>query len=100
MTSAYPTYVRQPSDLPPGEHHVILAFSTITVPGDERSRTHPGHGYGEHTETTTSIAVYATRDAWLAEIERLTSERHGHKDWVACILHVPAVTTSVKVDVR
>lgn len=100
MTSAYPTYVSRPSDLPSGEHHAIIKCSSFTVPGDERSRTNPGHGYGEHTETTTSIAVYATREAWVAEIERLSAQQWGGKDWVACIMRVPAVTTAVKVDVR
>ncbi len=93
-------YVNQPSDLPAGEHHVILKFGSVFIPGDERSHTNPGHGYPEHTETTLSCASYPSREAWLAEIERLTAQRYGGKDWVAAVMRVPAVTTSVKVGVR
>lgn len=89
------------ADLPPGDHHCIIKFSTVYIPGDERSRTNPGRGYPESTETTITCAVYPTREAWLAEIERLTARQSwGGRDWVALVAHVPAVTTSVKVDVR
>lgn len=29
--------------------YAALIKTSTTVPGDERSRTHPGHGYPEHT---------------------------------------------------
>lgn len=93
-------YACRPADLPLGEHFVILRFGSITVPGDERSHTHPGHGYAEHTVPTVSCAVFPTREAWAAEIERLNRVQHGDKNWVSLIAHVPAVTTSVKVDIR
>lgn len=34
-----------PSDIPKKEHWAILDFVTVHIPGDERSRTNPGHGY-------------------------------------------------------
>jgi len=36
--------------LPQGEHWAILEDSSIHIPGDERSRTNPGHGYPASTE--------------------------------------------------
>lgn len=65
-----PKLVTQLSELPEGAHYVILTFETRTVPGDDRSRTHPGHGYPEHTEHTVSYEVWPTRAGWEAEIER------------------------------
>ncbi len=65
-----PKLVTQLSELPAGVHYVILTFETFTVPGDERSRTHPGHGYPEHTEHTVSYEVWPTRAGWEAEIDR------------------------------
>lgn len=44
-------YINQKSDMPQGEHYAIVEFSSIHVPGDERSRTNPGHGYSAHTES-------------------------------------------------
>lgn len=81
------TYVNGPADLPPGDHYCVLKFGTIYIPGD--------------TETTIGCEVHPTREAWLAEIERLTARQSwGGRDWVAIVAHVPAVTTSVRVDVR
>lgn len=31
---------------------------SVFIPGDERSRTHPGHGYGERTENYKEFHVF------------------------------------------
>ena len=31
--------------------YAAIVSRSITIPGDERSRTNPGHGYGEYIET-------------------------------------------------
>ena len=92
-------YVNRPSDLPPGEHFAILNFSLITIPGDERSRTNPGHGYPESTQTTISCAVYPTREAWTKEVERLSAQKYGGDDWVATILKVPTLKATFTFDI-
>jgi len=46
----YGTFVNTPNDIPSGEHWAIITGSSVFIPGDERSRTAPGHGYPEHTE--------------------------------------------------
>lgn len=92
-------YVSSPEHLPPGEHYVILTFGTITIPGDERSRTHPGHGYPESTETTISCTVYETEEVWKAEIQRLSMEKYSYKSWVPLIVRRPTLKTTVSVDI-
>lgn len=92
-------YANSPSDLPPGEHFVILSFSSIYIPGDERSRTHPGHGYPEHTETTVSCAVYSTKDEWIAAIKAEKTRPRGYNSTVPMIVRVPSLKTEVVVDV-
>lgn len=44
------------------EHFSILVYKTSStyVPGDERSRTNPGHGYPGGYETTNDIYHYVT----------------------------------------
>ena len=92
-------HMRSPEDLPPGEHFVILTFGTITIPGDERSRTHPGHGYPESTETTIGCEVFQTEEGWKAEIQRLSTERYPSKSWVPLIVRRPTLKTTVTVNI-
>jgi hypothetical protein len=35
--------------------YAVIEETHTTIPGDERSRTHPGHGYPEHTQTSTKF---------------------------------------------
>lgn len=49
--------IESPDRLPSGKHFAALVFTTKSIyhEGDERSRTHPGHGYGAYTETINSV---------------------------------------------
>lgn len=98
--AAYKT-VQKPDDIPVGKHWAILTFGSITIPGDERSRTNPGHGYPESTQTTTTYTWYETEADWLAEIERKEAPRsYGRRDdYIALIVDRPAITTKVQVRV-
>lgn len=60
MTSKlYPQiFVRRAEDIPAGEHWAIITSSSFIIPGDERSRTNPGHGYSESTEDTITYEAY------------------------------------------
>lgn len=55
--------VEKVSDIPTGRHFAVLIYKTASVfiPGDERSRTNPGHGYPERTET------YSDTEHWVTE---------------------------------
>lgn len=56
------------ADLQPGmTYYGILKFSSITIPGDQRSRDCPGHGYPEHTMTSVDLQIFTKKDAWEAE---------------------------------
>lgn len=61
--------------VPMHDHYAIITTSsrTTTTAGDERSRTHPGHGYPERTETIVSTDYQAFDDVeeWKAEIGRM-----------------------------
>ena len=91
--------VSSPNDLPPGEHFAIITFGTITIPGDERSRTHPGHGYPESTQSTIECDVYETKENWEAEIIRLSAERYSYKSWVPLIIRRVGIKTAVTMDI-
>lgn len=38
----------------------VIYDTSVTISGDERSRSHPGHGYPEHTVTTREIKQFPT----------------------------------------
>lgn len=54
--------VKIPSDVPTERHFAVLIYKvhSYTIPGDERSRTNPGHGYPEHTESTHVVEHWVT----------------------------------------
>ncbi len=51
-------YVKTPADIPSREHWAILEGRSISIPGDERSRTNPGHGYPESVERFLDYVAY------------------------------------------
>lgn len=56
--------VKSPSDVPMGHHYAVIIYKSFTVhtPGDERSRTNPGHGYPESTDTYNNAEHWITTD--------------------------------------
>ncbi len=58
------------------EHFAIISTSRIYVPGDERSRTNPGHGYPEHYEDTIQYEAFDSEEKLKAGI--LRKEKYGN----------------------
>lgn len=56
---------------------VILFPETIHVPGDERSRTNPGHGYGPYTHKVWRVNYYETKEEWIEEIKKYSTYKDG-----------------------
>ncbi len=58
-----------PADVPEGRHYAIIIYNTesVTIEGDERSRTNPGHGYPEETRTFNTFEHWVTRDQYVWE---------------------------------
>jgi hypothetical protein len=67
--------VANKNDVPKGKHYAIIIYKnqSVYIPGDERSRTNPGHGYPERYETYESFEHYVTQDKneWELEIKAL-----------------------------
>lgn len=96
---SYKKWCQNPDDVPSTEHFAILYFGTIHVPGDERSRQAPGHGYPEHTETKIDYVVFPSRETWEAEIKHNTESVFGGRNWKAIYVKPAIVETKVRVDV-
>ena len=91
-----PKYADKPEDIPVGEHWAILTFGSIHIPGDERSRTHPGHGYPARNETKITYAYYDDEVVWKKEVERLTLQ-NDHR-FVALKVNRPSLQTKTTVE--
>ena len=72
-------FVNQLSDIPSGEHWAIIDEVGVFIPGDERSRTNPGHGYPETIERYLTYQVFTDEAEFLAELERAGEGRSTSK---------------------
>lgn len=93
------TYVTSAEKLTYGEHFGIIESSSIYVPGDERSRTNPGHGYPASSESVITLKVTADEAVWKEEISKLTTARHNYHSFKAVKITVAEVNISVDVKV-
>ncbi len=56
-------------------------FSTIYIPGDERSRTNPGHGYPESNEPVVRYTVFESREEMEKWVTNQEAASYGKKDY-------------------
>jgi len=89
-------YAHSPRDIPETPHYVILTGSSIHIPGDERSRTNPGHGYPASTEYHINYQIYDKKEDWEEQIRILTDRRESFK---AGVMTPVKITTMVNVDI-
>jgi hypothetical protein len=93
-------YCHTKDDVPKTRHYAIITFSTYTIPGDERSRTNPGHGYPESTNSKADYVAYTVRSEWEAEVIRLQSKVFGRDDYVAMEVNPAIIKTTIDVKVE
>lgn len=72
-------WVRSTSEVPRQEHWAILTNDKVTVPGDERSRTSPGHGYPESTTRFVTYKAFFNEEEFLHEIHQDLSRVFGNQ---------------------
>lgn len=102
------TQVESPDQMPAEEHWAIIIFETETVhvPGDERSRTAPGHGYPAHTDTHETFKYWAAKDkaslekalAYMRE-ENDKAVYRENKPYVIIFSRPATIKTTIKVEI-
>ncbi len=92
-------YVSRKSDMPNGDHWVIMEFDTVYTPGDERSRTNPGHGYPESYDPVVRYIAFTDEDEWKQEIIRRQNAKGDSREYVAQYVQRATITTTVNVNV-
>jgi hypothetical protein len=88
-------YVSEEKDIPDVEHWAIFKGDSVHIPGDERSRQSPGHGYPAGDRKFISYEVYLTQEKLMAEIKDLEKNNRLYK--VAKITPMK-VTKTVNID--
>jgi len=81
--------------IPSKEHYAIITTNKIYIPGDERSRTNPGHGYPEHYQETIDYEAYTDFVKFESRIVELV--KRGTK---FNAIHALPVTVETNVSVR
>jgi hypothetical protein len=76
-------YATKSDDVPKGKHYVVIRFTQIWIPGDERSRQAPGHGYPERFEDKCQYKAYLDEAEWKLEVARMT---HSNDNFVAFVV--------------
>lgn len=89
--------ITKAEDMFRGKHFVILEFSSYHVPGDERSKQHPGHGYHAHDVAYTRYRATQDKQEWENEIAKQTLARMPFVAFVAGPL--AEITTHTKVEI-
>lgn len=92
-------WAHDPKDVPEGEHYAILYFSSIFVPGDERSRTNPGHGYGERNEPTVEYVVFKDRASWEKQVKEHMTVQNPRNNWKAIKVTPAVVETKITLNI-
>lgn len=95
--------VNDPSKFPVGRHYAILLFKKWSFhhEGDERSRTHPGHGYPAYTESGIETEYYFFLDQ--SEWESAVSILHQFplpSDYTAFRAFIVEGTAKIKATVN
>ena len=96
-------HVSEQSKMPKEPHWAIIGYESQYIEGDERSRTHPGHGYPGHTMSYVSYRAFIDEAEWLKAIDALANPKYGSPKPFTAMHVVPATistSTHVKVDVR
>lgn len=82
------------------EFYAVFVESSYHIPGDERSRTNPGHGYPAHDVTYTAVETFGDEDELKDWIRKNESLAFSKKEYRAVKCTPLSVTTSLDVKVK
>ena len=84
-------------NVPTEPHFAILVFSSVSIPGDERSRTNPGHGYPAHDVSTVEYTWTLDRAEWEREVSRRMTSAYDRRSFIPVEVtpRKPKVTVSL-----
>jgi hypothetical protein len=88
--------VQRIDDLPDGEFYAIVQNNSVHIPADERSKTHPGHGYPASTEYFLGMRIFSKEDL-IEEIKRRQSKVSSRDNFKILQIKTVSFETEIKV---
>ena len=80
--------------------YAVVCTQITHVPGDERSRTNPGHGYPEHNVQHEVFKEFDSKEEWEKWIEDAENPQFGQKKQYRAFVCIPAeVETTVHINI-
>lgn len=92
-------YASEIADVPDSEHWVILKNDGVHIPGDERSRTNPGHEYPAETRPFLNYQIYLTKEKLLKAIEELEKPTYSGIKTLYKVIKVTPVKIETKLTI-
>lgn len=93
-------YCSNKNDIPTTPHWAIVSFSSIFIPGDERSKSCPGHGYPDSTETSVIYYAFDNEQEWKSEISKKMKPSYGPPETNFVAMKAMPATISTEVSVK
>ena len=93
-------YCHSKSEVPTASHWAIIKFGQIVIPGDERSRSNPGHGYPEEIKNYVDYIAFTNVDEWSREVEHLSTLAFGDKEFVAMKVTPAIIRTKLTIEIE
>jgi len=95
-------YVDTKTKAPAESHFASLEFSTVFIPGDERSKSHPGHGYPDRHESVVKYIVFKDNEELQNYVERKENPSYGTPDKNYMVVEIKPlkVTKKISVDIE
>jgi hypothetical protein len=91
-------FIERAKDIPKEPHYALIDNRSVFIPGDERSKSCPGHGYPDSTEHFISYTAYTNRDDLIKE---LSSVYYRKKDDITVIYVTPVhINTTVSIELN
>lgn len=82
------------------EKFAVIEIYREHVPGDERSKTNPGHGYPAHTVEHKTIRNFANREEWEAWIKDALAPKYGQpKEFTPIVYRVANIERSITIKI-
>lgn len=91
-------HVSSIDEFPDGEHYVALETQRTHIPGDERSRTSPGHGYPAHTVTSITMVVFDNVEEMKNWVRKKEENRRSCRDYIIVRMSKVNLKTRIEVD--
>lgn len=92
-------YITNPTDIPKGTQYAALVSDSVYIPGDERSKTNPGHGYPAENKSIIQFICFADQNEMKEWVKKRESAKsYGQKPYKIIEFTPLEVAVSVSVE--